>query len=92
VNKLTYGVIGVTGIGKYRIQRALENGRLQLVALVEGHVDALQQARADLELRVFTGCRDLLDADMVDAVLIATRHHLHAETGLARQCTVAFLP
>ena len=48
MNKLRYGVIGVTGIGKYHIQRALEDDRLQLAALVDVNADALQQARLDL--------------------------------------------
>ena len=80
---LRYGVIGVTGIGKYHVQRALEDDRIQLSALVDVNADALRAATSGLDVRGFPDYRDMLDAGVVDAVSIATPHHLHAEIGLA---------
>ena len=83
MSKLRYGVIGVTGIGRYHIQRALEDDRLQLTALVDVNEEALRVATTGRDVRVFADYRDMLDAGVVDAVSIATPHHLHAEIGLA---------
>lgn len=82
MSKLRYGVIGVTGIGRYHIQRALEDDRLQLTALVDVNEEALRAATTGRDVRVFADYRDMLAAGVVDAVSIATPHHLHAEIGL----------
>jgi predicted dehydrogenase len=81
--KLRYGVIGVSGIGKYHIQRLLEDERVELTALVDVDQASLGAAASALKVRSFPDYRAMLDADVVDAVSIATPHHLHAEIGLA---------
>ncbi|MEN8106971.1 MAG: Gfo/Idh/MocA family oxidoreductase [Pseudomonadota bacterium] len=83
MSKLRYGVIGVTGIGKYHIQRVMEDGRVELTALVDVDEESLRATASELRVRGFSDYRDMLDADVVDAVSIAVPHHLHAEIGLA---------
>lgn len=82
MNRLRYGVIGVTGVGKYHIQRVLEDERVELTALVDVNEESLGAAAGRLNVRGFADYRAMLDAGVVDAVSIATPHHLHAEIGL----------
>lgn len=83
MKRLRYGVIGVTGVGKYHIQRVLEDERVELAALVDVDKTSLDRAASSLQVRGFSDYRAMLDAGIVDAVSIATPHHLHAEIGLA---------
>jgi UDP-N-acetyl-2-amino-2-deoxyglucuronate dehydrogenase len=83
VSRLRYGVIGVSGIGKYHIQRVLEDERVELTALADVDQESLRATATALQVRGFPDYRAMLDADVVDAVSIATPHHLHAEIGLA---------
>ena len=83
MSSLRYGVIGVTGVGKYHIQRLLEDARVELTALVDVNQEPLQVAATRLGVRAFNDYRAMLDAGVGDAVSIATPHHLHAEIGLA---------
>ncbi len=83
MSKLRFGVIGINGIGKYHIRRVMEDERVELAALVDVNEESLRAVASELNVSGFLDYRDLLDADAVDAVSIATPHHLHAEIGLA---------
>lgn len=83
MSKLRYGVVGVNGVGKYHIQRVLEDERVELTAVVDVDEVSLRAATTALNVRGFSDYRAMLDADVVDAVSIATPHYLHAEIGLA---------
>lgn len=83
MNRLRYGVIGVAGMGRFHIQRALDNERVELAALVDVNEASLREAVTAYKARGFSDYRAMLDAGVVDAVSIATPHHLHAQIGLA---------
>ena len=82
MDSVRYGVIGIKGVGGTHVSLAREHENVELTALVdidEASVKAQSQA---LGVRGFTDYRHMLDAGIVDAVSIATPHHLHAIIGL----------
>jgi predicted dehydrogenase len=59
------------------------NANVQLAALVDVDQDAVTPLAKEYGARAFTDYREMLDAGVVDAVSIATPHHLHTMMGLA---------
>ena len=78
-----YGIIGIQGVGETHLRLAQKHQKVELTALVDIDSDAVKYQAQELGIRSFTDYRDLLDADLVDAVSIATPHNLHGEIGLA---------
>ncbi len=82
MRKVRYGVIGIRGVGRLHIDSVQKNPQTALTALVDVN-DALVHKRSEeLRVRAFTDYRDMLDAGVVDAVSIATPHHLLAPVAL----------
>ena len=75
-------MIGVGGIGKRHIRSALENSQVELAALADVDQASVHAAAEQLHVPGFTDYRDMLGKGLVDAVSIATPHHLHAIMGL----------
>ena len=82
MKKIRYGVIGIKGIGKYHVDLAQHQPRVELAALADIDAAFVNQKSKELGVRGFTDYRDMLDAGIVDAVSIALPHHLHREVGL----------
>ena len=82
MNSVRYGVIGIKGIGGKHVSMAQEHENVELTALVDLDEAALNAQSQELEVRAFTDYRDMLNAGVVDAVSIATPHHLHSIIGL----------
>lgn len=82
MKKIRYGVIGIKGIGECHIHLARENEQAELTALVDIDAEAVNKRSEERGVRGFTDYRDLLEAGIVDAVSIATPHHLHGTIGL----------
>jgi len=76
-----YGVIGISGIGNLHCRLARKNTNTELVALADINTDVVKKKSAQWGVHGFTDYRDMLDAGIVDAVSIATPHHLHAIIG-----------
>ncbi|HEY9854065.1 MAG TPA: Gfo/Idh/MocA family oxidoreductase [Leptolyngbyaceae cyanobacterium] len=83
MRKIRYAVIGTKGIGVLHSYLAKKHENVELVALVDIDETAVKEQANKHRVRWFTDYRDLLDAGIVDAVSIATPHHLHSEIGLA---------
>ncbi len=76
---MRFGVIGVGGMGvahAHLIQRIEE---AELAAVCSASEERTRQVAQQFGVRGFTDHRDLLASGLVDAVLIATPHPLHAE-------------
>lgn len=78
--------IGIIGAGNFSIKhieaiRKLPN--LQLKAICRRDPLALNQLRKAYGLEGYTDYKKLLEDPAIDAVLIATPHHLHAAIGIA---------
>ncbi len=82
MSKVRYGVIGIKGIGKRHILTALRNPNIELSALVDIDQERVTEEAGKLGVRAFTDYKAMLEADVVDAVSIATPHHLHAPMAL----------
>lgn len=83
MQKVHYGVIGIKGVGKHHCRSALQNEKLELAALVDVDAECVKKRAEELNVRGFTDYREMLAAGIVDAVSIATPHHLHAPIALA---------
>ena len=82
MDSVRYGVIGIKGVGGKHLSMAREHENVELTALVDLDETAVKAQSQELGVRAFTDYRELLDAGIVDAVSIATPHHLHAIIGL----------
>jgi len=82
MNPIRYGVIGLKGIGKSHILAARANPNVDLVALVDIDSRVLEAKSKELGIQGYTDYRELLEGHKVDAVSIATPHHLHCSIGL----------
>ena len=82
MDSVRYGVIGIKGVGGKHVSMAHEHENVELTALVDLDETAVKAQSQELGVRAFTDYRELLDAGIVDAVSIATPHHLHAIIGL----------
>jgi len=83
MNKVRYGVIGLKGVGNLHVRLAQQHENVELAALVDVDAAFVKKSAEALGVRGFTDYREMLDAGIVDAVSIATPHHLHAIIGLA---------
>jgi len=73
------GIIGLGGMGRYHLAHLLNLARV--VALCDVHHSRLLNAAesAGLESGIFANYRELLAARNVDAVVISTPDHWHAQ-------------
>ncbi|MER9075607.1 Gfo/Idh/MocA family oxidoreductase [Mesorhizobium sp. M0904] len=76
------GIIGAGDFGAAHARAIREVGGIRLAAASRGNSDALQQFTAEYGGSGYTDWRRLLDDKEVDAVLIASPHHLHAEMAI----------
>ena len=82
MDTIRYGIIGIKGVGGHHLRQAMHHDTIELTALADIDASAVEQQASDLGVRSFTDYRALLDADVVDAVSIATPHNLHGTIGL----------
>lgn len=82
MNSVRYGVIGIKGVGAKHVSMAQEHENVELMALVDIAEASVRAQSQELGVRAFTDYREMLNAGIVDAVSIATPHHLHAIIGL----------
>jgi predicted dehydrogenase len=82
MDSVRYGVIGIKGVGSKHVNMAREHENVELTALVDLDEAAVKAQSQELGVRAFTDYREMLNAGIVDAVSIATPHHLHAIIGL----------
>jgi predicted dehydrogenase len=78
-NKLRYGIIGCGSMGREHILNIAAMGSAQVTAVADPHGPSRDAALAlcDLPPRAFDNHRDLLDANLCDAVVIATPNFTH---------------
>ncbi|WP_439483559.1 Gfo/Idh/MocA family protein [Cyclobacterium plantarum] len=78
--------IGIIGAGNFSIKHIEAIGKLpnlQLKAVCRRDPFALNQLRKTYGVEGYTEYKDLLEDPAIDAVLIATPHHLHATIAIA---------
>ena len=82
MDSVRYGIIGIKGVGGKHVSMAQEHQNVELTALVDLDEAVVKAQSQELGVRAFTDYHELLDAGIVDAVSIATPHHLHSIIGL----------
>ena len=82
MEKIRYGIIGIKGTGRYHVQFANKIENIELVALSDTDEAFLHDKSKELGVQAFRDYRDMLAADIVDAVSIATPSYLHFEMGM----------
>ena len=80
---IRYGVIGIQGIGRHHIRWAQAHPNVRVVALADVDEAAVNEAARDIGAAPFSDYRTMLATSNLDAVAIATPHHLLADIGLA---------
>ncbi|MCZ6800639.1 MAG: Gfo/Idh/MocA family oxidoreductase [Nitrospirae bacterium] len=82
MKKVRYGVIGIKGVGQVHINAAKANNHIELVALVDVDEAKVKQVAEKYGIKGFTDYRDMVKANLVDAVSIAVPHYLHYPVGM----------
>jgi UDP-N-acetyl-2-amino-2-deoxyglucuronate dehydrogenase len=77
MEKLRFAVIGIKGIGRTHLRAIQGIEDAQLVAVCDIDEAAAQQAAAQLGIRAYTDYEELVKAEDIDVVTIATPHYLH---------------
>lgn len=80
--------VGIIGIGWYALSQHVPNlratGRAEVVAISRRNAEALAAAKDALAVEnAYTDWRALLERSELDAVVVSTAHHAHAEPTLA---------
>jgi predicted dehydrogenase len=80
--------IGIIGIGMYAVRRHVPHlratGRAEIVAISRRTAAALEQAQKTLRVpQALTDWHHMLDRTPLDAVVVSTAHHVHAEPTVA---------
>ncbi len=78
MNELRMAVIGIKGVGRGHVEAIATDQRAELVALADLDQSAMEVMAAEHSTRAYTDYRRLLEREEIDAVVIATPHHLHA--------------
>ncbi|HJP32791.1 MAG: Gfo/Idh/MocA family oxidoreductase [Candidatus Latescibacteria bacterium] len=82
-NTLRTAVVGVRGVGRGHVQTVAAHPRADLVAVADLDPDAASAAAEPHGARAFDGLdRMLAEAPELDAIILATPHHLHAPMSL----------
>lgn len=77
MNELRMAVIGIKGVGRGHVEAIATDQRAELVALADLDQSAMEVMAAEHSTRAYTDYRRLLEREEIDAVVIATPHHLH---------------
>lgn len=80
-DRIRLGVVGTGGRGRYLIQRAIEAGGVDWVALCDAYDLQRDKAEALIGKKVdkYADYRRLVDRNDIDAVIVATWDHVHAK-------------
>lgn len=80
-DRIRLGVVGTGGRGRYLIQRAIEAGGVDWVALCDAYDVQRDKAEALIgrKLDKYADYRRLVDRKDIDAVIVATWDHVHAK-------------
>ncbi|MFM7359402.1 MAG: Gfo/Idh/MocA family protein [Actinomycetota bacterium] len=76
-----YGVIGVGAMGREHIENLKHIAGTSVTAIADPFPDSLARAKSliDGEVKTYSDYRDLLNSNLVDAVIIATPNYTHVD-------------
>ncbi|MFC1525210.1 Gfo/Idh/MocA family protein [Candidatus Latescibacterota bacterium] len=79
---LRLAVIGLGAVGRRHLKTAGQDQRVELVAVADLDEASARRVSEEAGTNSYTDYRRLLEAEQLDAVVIATPHHLHAPMAL----------
>lgn len=82
-DKMRFGVVGVNGRGGGLAKEVAGDLRAEVAAIVDLNEDAAKALAEETGGEVWTDFEAMLGKTELDAVVIATPHHLHAPMGIA---------
>ena len=80
---LRFGIIGINGRGGGLAREVAASDRAEVVAIADLNEEAAQALVGETGGEVWTDYEAMLSGAKLDAIVIATPHHLHAPMGLA---------
>lgn len=82
MKKVKIGVIGLGGMGQGHISKIKEISEAELTAVSDVDSKITKKISREYKVPGFTNYEELLESDLIDAVLIATPHYSHPEIGI----------
>ncbi|GAH31809.1 unnamed protein product [marine sediment metagenome] len=82
MKKVGIGVIGLGGMGQAYINKIKEIPEAELTAVSDVDSEITKKISQEQKVPGFTNYEELLESDLIDAVLIATPHYFHPEIGI----------
>ncbi len=84
-NKVRIGVIGIGWIGSHYARIVLEHPDAELVAVMNPHEDRVRRfmLQENVSFRYYDNVESLFKQDDIDAVIIASPNHVHADQTVA---------
>lgn len=79
MNEIRIGLVGAGAVGVLHADAARETPGVRVTAVCDRDVALAERVAADHRARAFGDHRALLDADVVDAVVVNTPHALHTD-------------
>jgi predicted dehydrogenase len=79
---LRSAVIGIRGMGRVHAEDLARHPRAALQAVADLDEESARQLAQEHQARAYADYRAMLERESLDAVVIATPHHLHAPMGL----------
>lgn len=83
MNELRFGVVGINGRGRGLAREVAASDHAEVVAVADLNEEAARSLTGETGGDVWTDYEAMLSGSELDAVVIATPHHLHAPMGLA---------
>ncbi len=85
MNKVRYGIVGIgkQGYGYAKKLYAGKDGNAVLAAVCDKEKDRRDKAAAEMPgVKIYDNYKDMLDKNVIDAVIIDTPHYLHPTIGI----------
>ncbi len=83
MKKVRIGVIGLGGMGQAHITSIKSLPEAELTAVCDVNKEITEKTSEEHKVPAFSRYEELLESNLVDAVLIATPHYSHPEAGIA---------
>ncbi len=83
MDRVRFGVVGTGGMGRHHCKLLREIEEIELTAVCDADPETAERVGAELGVRSFSSHEELLDAGVVDAVVIATPHWQHPDIAVA---------
>ncbi len=80
--RLKTALVGLKGVGGQHLKALGDSARAQLVAVADLDVPYAQGVAAERGIRAYGDAGDLIASEDIDAIVLATPHHVHASMTL----------